>query len=287
MTELDTATGQVNPSAAEVYETFFVPALFGQWPGPVLDAAGLRAGDSVLDVGCGTGTLARAAAERMAGSGSVVGIDCNDGMLAVARRAPESVAWRHGCVEDLPFPDCSFDRVVSQFALMFFADPGVGLTEMVRVTRPGGSIAIATWASVDQSPGYAAMVELVERVVGSRAASVLTAPFALGTEQVLTSLLSPILPNAVVTRHQGTARFDSLDAWIYTDVRGWTLDGMVDDGQYRTLLAAARTDLADFVDHDGRVRFPAPALIAAGTPDGERLRTVPQAPAAGAFSAPL
>ena len=89
MNELDAAThGQVNQSAAEVYEAFFVPALFGQWPERVLDAAGLSPGDDVLDVGCGTGILARAAARRLNDSGSVTGIDINDGMLTIARRSP-------------------------------------------------------------------------------------------------------------------------------------------------------------------------------------------------------
>lgn len=284
MSEHDVPTaGQVNASAAEVYEAFFVPALFAQWPQRVLDAAGVRAGDAVLDVGCGTGALARVAAERLAGSGSVVGVDGNDGMLAVARRSPEPVTWRHGWVEDLPFPDRAFDRVVSQFALMFFAEPEAGLTEMARVTRPGGTMAIATWAGVDQSPGYAAMIELVDELVGPEAAAALGAPFSLGSEPALAALISPILPDVSVVRHEGMARFDSLEAWVHTDVRGWTLDGMVDDDRYAALLEAARTDLADFVDPDGRVRFPAPALIAAGTPgrrpdptgSGERDRRSP------------
>ncbi len=270
MSELDAATtGQVTTSAAETYDAFFVPALFGQWPERVLDTAGLSIGDDVLDVGCGTGILARAAARRLDGSGSVVGIDINDGMLAVARRAPEPVTWRHGPAEHLPFHDHSFDRVISQFAVMFFTDQAAGLTEMARVTRPGGTIAIATWASVDQSPGYAAMVDLLQRLFGDEAAAALTAPFTLGTEDELKGLLLEMLPSTVVTRHEGLARFDSLEAWVHTEIRGWTLADMIDDGQYAELLAAARSELAGFVDRDGRVRFPAPALIAsATTPDG-------------------
>lgn len=263
MNELDAAThGQVNQSAAEVYEAFFVPALFGQWPERVLDAAGLAPGDDVLDVGCGTGILARAAARRLNDSGSVTGIDINDGMLTIARRAPEPVTWRHGPAEHLPLPDQSFDRVVSQFAVMFFADQKAGLQEMARVSRPGGTITIATWACVDQSPGYAAIVELLQHLFGDEAANALMAPFSLGTKDKLHDLIDEILPNAAVTLHQGLARFDSLEDWIHTDVRGWTLADMITDDQYTELLAAAKTELADYVDDNEQVRFPAPALIA-------------------------
>jgi hypothetical protein len=55
------AAGQVSSTAAEVYENFFVPALFGQWVGPMLDAVHPAAGDRLLDVGTGTGVVARAA----------------------------------------------------------------------------------------------------------------------------------------------------------------------------------------------------------------------------------
>ena len=263
MNEPNAAThGQVIQSAAEVYEAFFVPALFDQWPERVLDTAQISAGDDVLDVGCGTGILARAAARRLNDSGSVTGIDINDGMLTIARKTTEPVTWRHGPAELLPFPDHSFDRVVSQFALMFFADQKAGVQEMARVARPGGTITVATWASIDQSPGYAAMVELLQRLIGDEGANALMAPFTLGTKDKVHDLIAEILPNATVTVHHGQARFDSLEDWIHTDVRGWTLADMITDDQYTQLLAAAKRELTTFVDRTGQVRFPAPALIA-------------------------
>lgn len=268
MSTTDAATtGQVTDSAAETYEAFFVPALFDQWPDRVLDVAGLSPGDDVLDVGCGTGIVARAAARRLQGSGSVTGLDLNEGMLAVARRAAEPVAWYQGPAEALPFAADSFDRVVSQFALMFFADRTAALEEMVRVGRPGGTVTLATWAAVDESPGYRAMVDLLRRLFGDEVASALLAPFTLGTEEQLRAATVDLLPGAVVTRHEGEARFESLEAWVRTDVKGWTLADLIDDAQYAELLSAATTELAHFVAPDGGVRFPAPALIAtAATP---------------------
>lgn len=263
--QLAGSTGQVSATAAETYDTFFVPALFDQWPDRVLDTAGLRSAERVLDVGCGTGVLARAAARRLAGAGSVTGVDINEGMLAVARRAREPVTWQLSAAECLPFPAHSFDRVASQFALMFFADRTAGLEEMARVTRPGGTVTIATWASVDQSPGYAAMVRLLERLFGDEPAAALMAPFTLGTERELRALTQEVLPELTITRHDGVARFGSLEAWVHTDVRGWTLADMIDDDQQVELLAAAKVELADFVDEQGRVEFAAPALIATTT----------------------
>lgn len=65
-------------------------------------------------------------------------------------------------------------------------------------------------------------------------------------------------------RHDGVARFASIEAWVRTDVKGWTLAGMIDDEQYAELVDAARTELAPFTSADGAVEFAAPALIATG-----------------------
>ncbi len=262
-------TGQVVPEAAETYESFFVPALFGQFPERVLDAVGLEPGDDVLDVGCGTGVLARAAARRLPTSGSVTGVDINDGMLAVARRSPERVRWRNARAEHLPFPDASFDRVVSHFAAMFFTDRNRAVAEMARVQRPGGRVAVVTWARVEESPGYEAMIGLLNRLIGPDAADALRAPFVLGSLEQLENTLTPHLAEVTVDRHDGEARFESLEGWVHTDIRGWTLADMIDDYQYEKLLVAAETELKEFVGADGRVRFPAPALVATGSARSE------------------
>jgi ubiquinone/menaquinone biosynthesis C-methylase UbiE len=259
------ATGQLRGSAAEVYQEFFVPALFGQFAAPVLERAGVVAGDAVLDVGCGTGVLARAATAAAGPTGSVTGYDLNDAMLAVARRSPEPVTWSAGPAEAMPFGDDTFDRVVSQFALMFFDDQQRALSEMVRVCRPGGSITLATWADLDQTPGYAAMVSLLDRLFGRTVAEALLAPYVLGTEDRLRAVTDAVLPDLRVEVVDGTARFASLDDWVRTDIQGWTLADQIDDQQFDELLAAARVDLASFVQPDGTVRFAAPALVASAT----------------------
>lgn len=254
--------GQVNASGAEVYEAFFVPALFEQFTEPVLDHARLAAGDRVLDVGCGTGIVARAARRLIGTSGHVTGVDPNDGMLAVARRADPSVEWHHGVAEDLPYDDSAFTRIVCQFAAMFFVHPTVALQEMARVTTDGGSVTVATWAGLERTPGYDAMVSLVEDELGTAAADALRTPYALGELGQVQNLLSSIGSAIRIDEHEGSARFSSIADWVHTDVRGWTLDDLVDDEAEGALIRRAERELASFVTSDGRVVFPAPAIVA-------------------------
>jgi SAM-dependent methyltransferase len=260
-------TGQVSTAAAELYERFFVPALFGQWPARLLDRAGVRVGDTVLDLGCGTGVLARAALGRLGATGAVVGVDPNAGMLAVARRTAPEVTWLAGSAERLPLEANSVDVVASQFALMFFADRQAAAREVRRVLRPGGRVVLATWAELDASPGYAAMVALLRRVVGDSPAEALLAPFGVGTEAALQEIVEPAFPGVQVETWEGTARFPSLQAWLTTDVKAWTLDEMITDRQFTELLREAPEALARFCADDGSVAFPAPAVVAIASAD--------------------
>ena len=260
--------GQVNTEAAEIYDAFFVPALFGQFPGPVLDHAGVRAGGRVVDVGCGTGIVAIAAHRVVGPDGHVVGVDPNEGMLAVARRNEPSIDWREGVAEALPFDDRCVDHTISQFAAMFFTDRTAALEEMARVTVQGGTVTIATWARLDRAPGYAAMVALIDDEVGAAAADALRAPVVLGSTDDVRQLLSPLGGDVRVDEIAGTARFASIADWVHIDVRGWTLADLVDDAGEAALVARAEGELASFISSDGSVAFPAPAIVGTIEVDG-------------------
>lgn len=263
MTTHTAATGQVSKSAAEIYDEFFVPALFGQWAKPLCDAAGVATSTEVLDVACGTGATTREAARRAGTGGRVVGLDRNGGMLDLARSRSTAIEWTEALAEALPFDDNTFDTVLCQFGLMFFDDRRKAMSEMVRVLRPGGRIALSVWDTVDNSPGYADMIELIQTMFGSDAADALRAPFLLGSKQALADTLDDGgLGGATVTTVAGIAQFESIREWVRMDVRGWTLSEFIDDEGFEALVAAAEKQLNRFASDDGSVEFPAPAHIA-------------------------
>jgi SAM-dependent methyltransferase len=108
--------------------------------------AEIRDGDRVLDVACGTGVVAITAARRGA---HVTGLDLTPELLEAAREnariAAVDIVWHEGDVETLPFSSESFDVVVSQFGHMFAPRPDVAIDEMLRVLKPGGTLAFSTW----------------------------------------------------------------------------------------------------------------------------------------------
>ncbi len=265
-TRSDDARGQILAGAAEIYDRFFVPALFAQWTPRMLEAAAVGAGDRVLDVACGTGILTRAAAARVGTSGAVTGLDVNPGMLAVARRHAEDVDWREARAEALPFEDGRFDAVLCQFGLMFFDDRVAALRETWRVLRPGGRLAIAVWDSMQRAPGYAAMSSLLRRLFGDEIAGALEAPYSLGDTRALSALLAAAgLPRSTIETVDGMARFPSIADWVRTDIKGWTLADRIDDAQLAQLQEQAGGELKPFLDTGGAVAFAHPAHIVIAT----------------------
>jgi ubiquinone/menaquinone biosynthesis C-methylase UbiE len=258
----DVSKGQLIRSAAEVYDTFFVPALFGEWGPRMADAAGLTPGRSVLDVACGTGVFAREALARVQPGGSVTGFDRNEDMLAVARQKAPAIDWQSGIAEALPFADHQFDVVACQFALMFFEDRQAALQQMWRVLRPGGCLVAAVWDALERTPGYTAVVNLLRRLFGEEIANELRAPFILGDTGQLRALFADAGINDVDVRTiTGSANFPSIDDWVHTDIKGWTLADRIDDAQYELLRREAHTELARFARPDGSVSFDSPAHI--------------------------
>ena len=256
----DNETGQISAGAAEIYEKFYLPGIFAEWVPRVIEAACIRTGQRVIDVACGTGVLARAVARIVGFEGITVGIDINAGMLDVAREKAPEIEWRQAPAEALPLDDNSFDSVVCQFGLMYFEDKRAALKEMMRVLRPGGKLAIVVWDKLENSLAYATEEQLFRRILGDDYAD--ETPYSLGDLDALRRLFSSAgITQINIKTHEGTARFSSIDEWIYTDVNGWTIDNVVEGDQYELLLREARSELAQFVTAEGTVVFSTPGHI--------------------------
>ncbi len=265
---MDEAELQDQIAAAKAYEELHVPALFQQWTDRVLDAARIIPDQRVLDVACGTGVLARAAIKRVGSAGMVAGIDPGPGMLAVAKQLAPTVEWREGMAESLPYPDQTFDAVVSQFGLMFFRDRRQALLEMNRVLSPGGKLAVAVWDSLENSAAYPIEVELLERIAGPDAADALRAPFVLGDRNELTALFeSAGVKSIEITTQTGTARFPSIRTMVEADLRGWlpVMGVELEEQQIQAVLEEAEHALQEYVTTDGQIMFDSPAHIMVGT----------------------
>lgn len=165
---------------AENYERYFVPLIGATVAADLIEAAGLRPRERVLDAACGTGVVTNLAAERVSPGGAVAGLDPNPAMLTVARattRSDTSIEWRQATAEDLPFPDESFDAVLCGMGLQFFSDKEAGLREFHRVLVPGGRLVANVPGPTP--PPFQIMADALGRHIGPESASFVHAVFSL------------------------------------------------------------------------------------------------------------
>jgi ubiquinone/menaquinone biosynthesis C-methylase UbiE len=113
---------------------------------PFLDFCGYRDGESILDAGCGTGSLTFALAQRAKGL-TIQGVDFSPAYVEHATRhsSDPRITFRVGDICALPFADGSFDRVLSLLVLHFVPNTARAVAEMRRVARPGATVAAAVW----------------------------------------------------------------------------------------------------------------------------------------------
>ena len=129
--------------AAEAYDRFM--GRYSRLLSPqIADLAGVAPGQRALDVGCGPGALTTELVARL-GPDAVAAVDPSESFVEAARARHPGVDVRHAPAEVLPFADGSFDVALAQLVVHFMSDPVAGLTEMGRVTRPGGVVAACVW----------------------------------------------------------------------------------------------------------------------------------------------
>lgn len=179
------------PNPAEVYQRYFVPAMFMPWAKVLLRCAALKPGERVLDVACGTGVVAREAAPLVGADGRIAALDVNPAMLAVARAQPvpagAAIDWREGSATALPFPDGGFDVALCQHGLQFFSDRAAAVREMRRVLAPGGRASVMVLQALDSHPVFAALGKSAARHLDMRVEDVMV-PFAMADSDALREL---------------------------------------------------------------------------------------------------
>lgn len=157
----------------------------------------VRRGDHVLDVGCGFGDTALQLAERVGPTGGVIGIDCCDAFLDIARRdlrakGHPNVSFVHGDAE-IALPTSQFDFVFSRFGTMFFANPVAGLRNMRKALKPGGRMVHIVWRDRADNPWLSMARDIVLRFLpppGGDAQTCGPGPFSMSDEATVRAMMT-------------------------------------------------------------------------------------------------
>lgn len=195
-------------TAAQLYQSFFVPVIATPVSRELLRSAALGAGMRVLDVACGTGVVTRAAAEQVGQTGSVTGIDVASDMIAVAKTIPAAgapITWQEADAASLPLPDEFYDVGLCQMGLMFMEDRAGVLGELHRVLTPGGRVVINTPGRIQ--PLFEAMEQAIVDNLDPALGAFVSAVFSMHDSSVLADLLHKG-GFSEVTSKEYTADFD-------------------------------------------------------------------------------
>src|SRR5215471_9098926 len=147
-----------------------IRAMFAPVTDALLSAARIAPGQRVLDVAGGAGEPSLTVAGLVGPQGRVDYCDPVKGMMDVAQRHAQdrglkNISFQCAAAESLPFGDDSFDAITCRFGAMFFADPSLGLKEMLRVLKPGGVMALAVWRERKLNPFFAIVADVVDRYI--------------------------------------------------------------------------------------------------------------------------
>lgn len=212
--------------AAERYEKLS-NALFAKTATEFADFAGIKKGWRVLDVATGPGLAARAAAAKAGEKGSVLATDLAPGMIARAKAVPPvkraaPIEFAEMDVHALPLPDASFDAAVSQLGLMLFAKPDQALSEMARVTKPGGVVACLVQGRREKMLFTSLVLHaIVEADPDLRAPEGAPSLYSFGPDGVLDAAFARAgLVELSTKRLNGTFRFASPEEYWTTMIEG-------------------------------------------------------------------
>ena len=181
------------PNPAQVFEDYFGPAIFRPWGAVLIGLASPGLGDKVLDLACGTGTVARLVAEARGDSVELHGLDASPQMLDIARTTAAqtglNIRWTEGSSENLPFEDGTFDLVLCQQGLQFFRDRERSAKEIYRILKAGGRLGASVWQDVRSHPLYGALFEAVSNKLEAPFSAV-SLPFSMGEQDEVRSYIA-------------------------------------------------------------------------------------------------
>lgn len=251
---------QLESNGASAYERYLA-SQFSPWARALTDLAGIREGMRVLDVACGTGIVARHAAQKVGARGAVVGLDLNEEMLSVARTVSAemrpAIEWRLGNAAELPFPDKAFDAVCCEQGIQFFSDPARALAEMRRVMAPSARAAVSVCRPIEYSPAYVELAGLLDRFVSPEAGTMMRSPFSPWSVGELRGLFREAgFPDVRVRIEVGSLRYPSCREFLRREAASSPLAGPVaalSESAREELVRRLEDTLADHMDDEGVV----------------------------------
>jgi ubiquinone/menaquinone biosynthesis C-methylase UbiE len=258
---------QLDGDAPGLYQRYLVPAVTAMWADDLADHARLCSAERVLDVACGTGVVARAAAARVGPSGRVDAFDVNPGMLAVARSLPSGdgapIVWHEASALDVPFSNETFDVAMCQLGLQFFSDRLIALYEMRRVLVPDGRLVLSVFGPLSHNPAPRALSNALDRYVGPGTSEIKRGEHALGDIDELRTLVeSAGWRDVSVITATKTVTFPSVADYIRIQLVATPLAGSVgreapEDAKRResAIIADVAAELAPY-DRADELRFP-------------------------------
>jgi len=261
-------TFHISAEQAERYEADLVRAGQGLAARALLKAAGVAAGHRVLDVACGTGQVTRVVADAVGPRGSVVGVDLNENMLAVAQRLHPGILWQQADISHLPFPDEHFDVVLCEEGLSYFSDPAAALREMARVLRPAGRIGVQVAAELAVQPGYGPWIEMIAAEAGDTVADLPRCYFQYGDLEILLPFFTAANLRVEQARSwSGSWLFPSVEEMVRSEVEDTPLRDRISASQYERILTRSHDVLAPYVGERG-VDIPWRWLVVTATKRG-------------------
>ena len=251
---------QLSGNSFEAYERYMVPAHCLGRARDLIERVGLRSGESVLDVACGTGVVARAAHERIGHTGRVTAMDLNPGMLDVARRVASflepPIEFFEGSAEKIPLPDAALDVVLCQQALQFMPNQVAALKEMRRVLRAHGRLAFNVWRSAKFNLAYDVLADALSKHVSQDAGKIMRTPFtAKSVEHVRSWLVDAGFENGHVAIRFETVRFPSFDEFVRREIECMPVPNVQTamERNRGAIVGDVAKKMADYVDDYGLV----------------------------------